>query len=150
MGSLSLLQANFPTQGSKRGLLHCRQILYQLNYPGSHQNQRDPRNHGFPLHQGRDGQTDSQHPGQQVTPPLVTRTLWSNSQVAVYPGGICPTLPVPGPASPCLQTGRRNHLTWGEMKRIEQLTSSRNSRCHWQSPTPSLPSPPPKASCCHV
>ena len=28
--SLSLLQRIFPTQESKQGLLHCRQILYQL------------------------------------------------------------------------------------------------------------------------
>ena len=35
MGSLSLLQGIFPTQESNRGLLHCRCILYQLNYQGS-------------------------------------------------------------------------------------------------------------------
>ena len=35
MGSLSLLQGIFPTQGSNPGLLHCRQILYQLNHQGS-------------------------------------------------------------------------------------------------------------------
>ena len=29
---LSLLQQIFPTQESNQGLLHCRQILYQLNY----------------------------------------------------------------------------------------------------------------------
>ena len=29
-----LLQGIFPTQGSNLGLLHCRQILYQLNYKG--------------------------------------------------------------------------------------------------------------------
>ena len=33
--SLSLLQGIFPTQESNRGLLHCRQILYQLRYQGS-------------------------------------------------------------------------------------------------------------------
>ena len=33
--SLSLLQENFPTQESNQGLLHCRQILYQLSYQGS-------------------------------------------------------------------------------------------------------------------
>ena len=33
--SLSLLQEIFPTQESNRGLLHCRRILYQLNYQGS-------------------------------------------------------------------------------------------------------------------
>ena len=35
VGSLSLLQGIFPTQGSNPGLLHCRQILYQLSYQGS-------------------------------------------------------------------------------------------------------------------
>ena len=35
VGSLSLLQRIFPTQESNQGLLHCRQILYQLSYPGS-------------------------------------------------------------------------------------------------------------------
>ena len=30
-----LLQGIFPTQGSSPGLLHCRQILYQLSYEGS-------------------------------------------------------------------------------------------------------------------
>ena len=32
---LALLQGIFLTQGSNRGLLHCRQILYQLRYNGS-------------------------------------------------------------------------------------------------------------------
>ena len=31
-GNLSLLQQIFPTQESNQGLLHCRQILYQLSY----------------------------------------------------------------------------------------------------------------------
>ena len=35
MGSLSLLQQIFPTQGSNPGLPHCRQILYQLSHKGS-------------------------------------------------------------------------------------------------------------------
>ena len=35
VGSLSLLQGIFPTQGSNQDLLHCRQILYQLSYQGS-------------------------------------------------------------------------------------------------------------------
>ena len=35
VGSLSLLQGIFPTQRSNRGLLHCRQILYQLSHKGS-------------------------------------------------------------------------------------------------------------------
>ena len=35
MGSLSLLQGIFLTQELNQGLLHCRQILYQLSYQGS-------------------------------------------------------------------------------------------------------------------
>ena len=35
VGSLSLLQGIFPTQGSNPGLLHCMQILYQLSHKGS-------------------------------------------------------------------------------------------------------------------
>ena len=35
VAGLSLLQGIFPTQGSNPGLLHCRQILYQLNHKGS-------------------------------------------------------------------------------------------------------------------
>ena len=35
VGSLSLLQGIFPTQGSNPHLLHCRQILYQLSHNGS-------------------------------------------------------------------------------------------------------------------
>ena len=35
VGNLSLLQGIFLTQESNWGLLHCRWILYQLNYQGS-------------------------------------------------------------------------------------------------------------------
>ena len=35
VGSLSLLQGIFSTQGSNWDLLHCRWILYQLSYQGS-------------------------------------------------------------------------------------------------------------------
>ena len=38
VGSLSLLQVIFLTQELNRGLLHCRQILYQLSYQGSPSN----------------------------------------------------------------------------------------------------------------
>ena len=34
VGSHSLLQGIFQTQGSKQGLLHCRQIFYHLCYQG--------------------------------------------------------------------------------------------------------------------
>ena len=35
VGCHALLQGIFPTQGLSPGLLHCRQILYQLSYLGS-------------------------------------------------------------------------------------------------------------------
>ena len=35
VGSLSLLQGIFPTQGLNPGLPHCRQLLYQLSHQGS-------------------------------------------------------------------------------------------------------------------
>ena len=35
MGSRSLLQGIFPTQGLNPGLPHCRQILYQLSHKGN-------------------------------------------------------------------------------------------------------------------
>ena len=35
VGSLSLLQEIFPTQGLNPGLPHCRWILYQLSHKGS-------------------------------------------------------------------------------------------------------------------
>ena len=35
VGSLSLFQGIFPTQGSNPGLLHCRWILYLLSHQGS-------------------------------------------------------------------------------------------------------------------
>ena len=35
VGSFSLLQGIFPTQGSNPGLPHCRQVLYQLSHRGS-------------------------------------------------------------------------------------------------------------------
>ena len=38
VGSISLLQRIFPTQGSNPGLPHCRRILYQLRYQGTSRN----------------------------------------------------------------------------------------------------------------
>ena len=35
VGCHALHQGIFPTQGSNRGLLHCRWILYQLSHQGS-------------------------------------------------------------------------------------------------------------------
>jgi len=35
VGSHSLLQGIFPTQGSNPGIPHCRRILYQLSHQGN-------------------------------------------------------------------------------------------------------------------
>ena len=45
VGSLSLLQGIFPTQGSNPGLLHCRWILYQLSHKGSPGEDRNTAKH---------------------------------------------------------------------------------------------------------
>ena len=45
VGSLSLLQGNFLTQESKWGLLHSRQILYQLSYQGHHHHREIAETH---------------------------------------------------------------------------------------------------------
>ena len=45
VGSLSLLQGVFPTQGSNPGLLHCRHILYQLSHQGSPEIQKRQPKH---------------------------------------------------------------------------------------------------------
>ena len=49
MGSLSLLQGIFPTQGSNPGLTHCRWILYQLSHRGSPGGQGPPNPQDLPL-----------------------------------------------------------------------------------------------------
>ena len=53
VGSLSLLQQIFPTQELNWGLLHCRQILYQLSYQGTcHMEQpKIEKNHPLSLSQ---------------------------------------------------------------------------------------------------
>ena len=46
-GGLSLLQGIFPTQGSNQGVLHCRQILYQLAFRET-QGRQKPMNEESP------------------------------------------------------------------------------------------------------
>ena len=49
VGSLSLLQGIFPTQGSNAGLPHCRRILYQLSHQGSHKGSRKQNQYAKPV-----------------------------------------------------------------------------------------------------
>ena len=49
VGSLSLLQGSFPTQGLNPGLTHCRHILYQVSHKAS---PRIPEWVAFPFSSG--------------------------------------------------------------------------------------------------
>ena len=60
VGSLSLLQGIFPTQGSNVGLPHCRQILYRLSLKGS---PRILKWVAYPFSRG------SSHPGIKLASP---------------------------------------------------------------------------------
>ena len=68
VGSLSLLQGIFPTQGSNPGLPHCRQILYQLSQQGS------PRIH-IKLFKPFLSGIKSIHISVQSLPPYISRTF---------------------------------------------------------------------------
>ena len=71
MGSLSLLQRIFPTQGSNPGLPHCGWSLYPLSHKGSHSGLELPH-----------GELGSSHPWD--LPSLeVSRLKW---------GGLCGSL----------------------------------------------------------
>ena len=48
VGSLSLLQGIFPTQGSNSGPSHCRATLYQLGHKGSPDLPGQPQMHFLP------------------------------------------------------------------------------------------------------
>ena len=52
VGCHALLQGIFPTQGSNVGLLHCRQILYQLSHQGSPG--KTPKNSAHTLDLGKE------------------------------------------------------------------------------------------------
>ena len=51
VGSISLLQQIFLIQESNQGLLHCRQILYQLSYHGSPINIMEPLKYPLYIHE---------------------------------------------------------------------------------------------------
>ena len=60
VGSLSLLQGLFPTQGSNPGLPHCTRVLYQLSHKGS------PR-----IPEGIPSPGDFPNPGIKPRPPAL-------------------------------------------------------------------------------
>ena len=64
VGSHSLLQGIFPTQGSNLGFLHCRQIIYHLSYQGS-------------IYSVVEKSTSLQHEASNVAPPEAQ--IWAKS-----------------------------------------------------------------------
>ena len=78
MGSRSLLQGIFPTQGSHPGLPHCRRILYQLSHQGSRASREMAINSGqkfcYPPSQGDSSQQGSSCP--MVFKPVERDQVW--------------------------------------------------------------------------
>ena len=73
VGSPSLLQQIFPTQESNQGLLHCKQILYQLSYQGSPNKVKD-KNHMIIL-------IDSEKASDKIQYPFIIFQKLSKEQV---------------------------------------------------------------------
>ena len=113
MGSLSLSQGIFTTQGSNPGLLHRRQTLYQLSHKGSlatrHTHMHTPHTHThkavcFPVPLGaqRDGYVCPQaDPGLDPAPH-------HSQAVRVFTG---PSLSEPRPATSCFPWAPWNSWT---------------------------------------
>ena len=78
VGSLSLLQWIFPTQELNWGLLHCRQILYQLSYQGSPRN--DPQT-------GEKFYQRSSHTFAKVLGPTTDFPTWGSRKRTEHPWG---------------------------------------------------------------
>ena len=76
VGSLSLLQWIFPTQELNWGLLHCRQILYQLSYQGSPRN--DPQT-------GEKFYQRSSHTFAKVLGPTTDFPTWGSRKRTEHP-----------------------------------------------------------------
>ena len=77
VGSLSLLQWIFLTQKSSQGLLHCRQILYQLSYQLSLMIlmiTKIVHEQNLQIKKGREKIKDQTHPF--TTPPRDTNHIW--------------------------------------------------------------------------
>ena len=90
VGSFSLLQGIFPTQGSNLGLLHRRQILYQLSHEGS-------------LREGGDRSSEHGHQearGPQRRPDCVVSSSGGGSRQG--PGGCGDGPGAPLPPRPAL------------------------------------------------
>ena len=77
VGSLTPLQGVFLTQELNRGLLHCKQILYQLSYQAS--TKTTPRQKVF----------------QESRPRMPTVPLWDRFSL--------PLLGPPSPLPPCME-----------------------------------------------
>ena len=98
VGSLSLLQGIFPTQGSKRGLPHCRQVLYQLNY----------QKHNYSVHQNHLGG----FPGKESVARQET-WIWSLGQEDPLEKGMATHSSILPWRIPCTEEqGRLQSMEW--------------------------------------
>ena len=84
LGSLSLLQRIFPTQGLNPGLLHCRWILYQLSHKGR------PRILGWVAYPFS---SESSPPRNQTGVSCIAGRVFTNSAIreAVHRAAKCPS-----------------------------------------------------------
>ena len=114
MGSLSLLQGIFPTQGSNPGLPYYRQILYQLSHKGS------PRILEWVAYPFSSGSSPPRNQTQVSRTADGFFTSWATREVQEYWSG----QPIPSPAdllnpetepgSPALQADSFPTELWGK------------------------------------
>ena len=95
VGSLSLLQGIFPSQGSNPGLPHCRQILYQLSHQGS---PRIPDWEAYPFSSG------SSQPRNRTRVSCIAGGFFTHWAIREESSCICPCygpfiLPCPSPTA---------------------------------------------------
>ena len=104
VGSCSLLQGIFPTQGwLKPGLLHCRQILYQLSHQGSRYKINIKLRLIFMKFMAP----------TMAKNPSFSEVTWGNSQVFQWLGLHASTAGGPGSIYTKACAFSVNHWTWG-------------------------------------
>ena len=99
MGSHSLLQGIFPTQGLNPGLLHCRQILYRLNFLqfSSVQSSRSVVSNSLRPHESQHATPPCPSPSLGVHSNSRSSSQWCHPAISssVVPFSSCPqSLPV--------------------------------------------------------
>ena len=105
MGSCSLLQGIFPTQGLNPGLLHCRRILYHMSHKGS------PRYwSGYPI----PSLADLPNPGIELAPSALQKD----------------SLPTERPGKPLRGTVTHPNMRTHRAQILEKYDSQINALCY--------------------